>query len=80
MSPKRSRHPLDEAALVELARAALDGLVTLEQDGPVTVTAGDDGYVVEFGTTNPPGVRGPDFEARVMLTRTGTVREVLAGS
>jgi hypothetical protein len=75
-------HPVtDEAEAHRIARAALAGLIELEQDGPVTVQRRGRHWVVEFGYENPPGVRGPDFEARVTLDAdTGEVVEVLAGS
>jgi hypothetical protein len=72
---------IDEDDARTIARDALEGVVTLEQHNPVTVEREGDTYVVTFPRENPPGVRGPDFEAQVTVDRrSGEVLEVLAGS
>lgn len=76
-----SEPPIDEREARRLARAAVDGLVEVDDGGPVTVERRGQHWVVEFERVNPPGVRGPDFDARVTLdARTGEVVEILGGS
>jgi hypothetical protein len=63
-----------------IAREAIEGIVDLT-GGAVTVEAHDGCYVVTFGRNDPPGVRGPDFDAKVTLDRqTGEVLEILGAS
>jgi len=66
---------------VELARQAVVGKATLQPEGPVETVRETDRYIVTFVHVNPPGVRGPDFDARVTLdASTGDVIQILGAS
>jgi len=66
---------------VELARQAVVGKATLQPEGPVETVRENDRYIVTFVHVNPPGVRGPDFDARVTLdASTGDVIQILGAS
>ena len=58
-----------------------DGKATLQPEGPVETVRETDRYIVTFVHVNPPGVRGPDFDARVTLdASTGDVIQILGAS
>jgi hypothetical protein len=64
----------------QIAREAIEGIVDLS-GGPVTVETDGGSYVVTFRRNDPPGVRGPDYDAKVTLDRgSGEVIEILGGS
>jgi len=66
---------------VELARQAVVGKATLQPEGTVETVRETDRYIVTFVHVNPPGVRGPDFDARVTLdASTGDVIQILGAS
>jgi hypothetical protein len=66
---------------VDAARRALPGLAEVPEDGPIETVRRRGRYVVTFVRVNPPGVRGPDYDARVTIdARTGGVLEVLGAS
>lgn len=70
----------DEGA-VHLAREAVAGAVQLPDDARAEVHREDGTVVVVFPTDLPPGVRGPDYHARVTLDAvTGEVIDILGGS
>ena len=70
----------DERA-VELARAAIAGRIEPQDGGPVHVQRQGAEVVVEFRRQDPPGTRGPDYDARVVLDAvSGAVRSLLGGS
>lgn len=69
----------DEA--VAIARQAIEGKITPEEDAPIRVEWADNQYIVTFEVILPPGVRGPDFSAQVTIdANTGEVIEILAGA
>lgn len=69
----------DEA--VAIARQAIEGKITPEEDAPIRVEWADNQVIVTFEVINPPGVRGPDFSAQVTIDAyTGEVLEILAGA
>ncbi len=71
--------PISDERAIELARAAIAGKVT-PSGGPIVVTRRNDEVVVEFRRDDPPGTRGPDYDAQVVLhSSTGAVRSVLGG-
>lgn len=66
---------------IEIARKAVEGLVDIQPDGPITVDAKDDQFIVTFVHNNPPGVRGADYDAEVTINaESGDVVQVLGGS
>jgi len=68
----------DEA--LKIARRAIKGKVTPQQDAPVEATLNNDQYIIVFVHINPPGRRGPDFDAKVTIdARSGKVLEILGG-
>jgi hypothetical protein len=68
----------DEA--IEVARRAIAGKVELQKGSHVTVERKGDAYVVTFVRIDPPGTRGPDYDARVTIDAdTGKVTELLGG-
>jgi uncharacterized membrane protein YkoI len=72
---------ISEARAIEIARQAIQGKVDLQSPGAVTVKRERGRYVVIFEHYNPPGVRGPDYDAKVTIdAMTGDVIELLGGS
>lgn len=71
---------LTESEAIAIARRALVGKVTPQDGAPVVVDTEGDRLIVTFVHHNPPGVRGPDYDARVTLDRrSGRVLEILGG-
>lgn len=75
---------MDDQQAIDLARKAIVGKATPDDDASVTVTREGkilhDSVIVEFGQYNPPGTRGPDFAARVTLdAKTGEVKDLQVG-
>lgn len=69
----------DEA--LAIARKAIAGKAELQKGAPVSVERKDGAYVVTFVHINPPGTRGPDYDARVTIdAETGKVTELLGAS
>lgn len=69
----------DEA--IAAARTALAGRVNPQAGGPIRVTREGQRISVEFGRHDPPGTRGPDFDARVVVDAgSGRILSVLGGS
>ena len=76
-----SRPMISETEAVAKARAAIQGKIIPQVGAPVEVRLQGDDYVVTFVHVNPPGTRGPDYEAQVHLNaRTGEVTALLFGS
>lgn len=66
---------------IQSARTALQGNVDLSPGGGVEVVQRGDVYVVTFTRNDPPGTRGPAYDAQVTVdARTGKVTELLGGS
>ena len=66
---------------IAAARAALVGRVNPQPGGPIRVLREAGRISIEFGRNDPPGTRGPDFDARVVLdVGSGSVISVLGGS
>ena len=75
---------LDDQQAIDIARKAIVGKAKSDDDAPITVTHERKKLhkvvVVEFGAYNPPGVRGPDFSARVTLdAKSGEVKDLQVG-
>lgn len=69
----------DEA--IEIAKKAIKGSITPQQNAPIEVELKNDQYIVVFVCIWPPGTRGPDFSARVTIdAHSGRVLEILAGA
>jgi uncharacterized membrane protein YkoI len=69
----------DEA--IRIARKAIEGGVELSEGGGVEVVQQGEVYIVTFTRNDPPGTRGPDYDARVTINaRTGEVIELLGSS
>lgn len=72
---------ITEAQAIEIARRAIQGKVDLQSPDAVKVRRERGRYVVIFEHYNPPGVRGPDYDAQVTIDRaSGDVIELLGGS
>jgi len=55
--------------------------IGLQKGAPVTVDLVDGIYIVTFKRVNPPGVRGPDFDARISIRAdTGKVTKIEVGA
>jgi len=66
---------------VAAARVALVGRVNPQPGAPVRVTREGAQIIVEFGRQDPPGTRGPDYDARVRLdAESGGILSILGGS
>ena len=69
---------ISEAEAIEIARRAIVGKVSLQEDAPIRVQRRRSRYTITFIHINAPGVRGPDYDARVTIdARTGEVYEIL---
>jgi len=69
----------DEA--IEIARRATVGKATLQEGAPIHVERKGDRFVVVFVHHNPPGVRGPDYDAKVTIDAdAGHVIQILGAS
>lgn len=69
----------DEQAIAA-ARQALVGKVEPQAEGPIRVSRQGARIMVEFGRHDPPGTRGPDYDARVCVdAHSGLVQSVLGG-
>lgn len=74
-------HRISDKRAIEIAHAAIAGHVDLTEPDSVVVKRADGVITVTFPHTNPPGVRGPDFEAQVTIdAATGDVITLLGGS
>ncbi len=72
---------LTEEEAVARAKEAIEGLATIQPDSTVEVKRRRKKYIVTFVRFNPPGVRGPDFDAKVTLdAETGEILEILGAS
>jgi hypothetical protein len=70
---------LSDDDAIAAARQAIEGHITLT-GGPVHVERTGKEVIVEFRRDDPPGTRGPDYDARVVLdAATGEVRSLLGG-
>jgi hypothetical protein len=66
---------------IDIARRATVGKATLEHGAPISVERENDRYVVTFVHENPPGVRGPDYDAKVTINaHDGNVIDILGAS
>ncbi len=72
---------ITESSAIEIAQEAIVNKVELQNDAPITATLEGERYVVIFERNDPPGVRGPDYDAKVTIdARSGEVLEILGGS
>jgi len=72
---------ITESVAIEIAQEAIVGKVEVQDENLVTVTLEGDRYIVTFERDNPPGVRGPDYDAKVTIdAESGDVLEILGGS
>jgi hypothetical protein len=79
--PMQEPSMISKAEAIEAARAALQGNVELSPGGGVEVVLQGNVFVVTFTRNDPPGTRGPDYDAQVKVdARTGKVTELLGGS
>src|SRR4051794_9963929 len=78
----RRQNGLTKDQAVATARRAIAGKVTLLDNNDPATGAEDGGrYVVPFVRRNPPGTRGPEYDARVTIdANTGEVLQFLVGS
>lgn len=75
------RTDIGQERAVEIARGAIAGKVTLTSTASLRVERKGATYVVTWERHDPPGTRGPDFDARVTIdAQTGAVLELLGGS
>ncbi len=66
---------------LDIAHAAALQHMQIDLANPIEVRLLDGRYIVTFVHSNPPGVRGPDYDARVTLdVATGNVLEILGAS
>ncbi|MBW4644930.1 MAG: PepSY domain-containing protein [Goleter apudmare HA4340-LM2] len=66
---------------IEIAKQEIQGKVEPQQDAPIKVELKDNRYIVVFEHINPPGTRGPDYDAKVTIDgNSGKVLEILGGS
>jgi Peptidase propeptide and YPEB domain len=71
---------ITESKAIEIAEATIKGKVTTQKDSPTTAVLKDGKYTVTFVYITPPGVKGPDYDARVVIdASTGEVKEFLVG-
>ncbi len=69
----------DEA--IEIAKKAIKGNITPQENCPIEVNQKNGKHVVTFVYVLPPGTRGPDFAAQVTVdSKSGKVEEILAGA
>jgi hypothetical protein len=79
--PTQESSMISKEQAIEAARAAIEGKVELSPGGGVEVVLQGNVYVVTFTRNDPPGTRGPDYDARVKIdARTGNVTELLGSS
>jgi hypothetical protein len=66
---------------LKIACRAIAHAVDRSRGGPVRIDVEPGRYVVTFNRSDPPGFRGPDYDARVVIdAATGEVLEVLVAS
>lgn len=81
MKPPAAQQLLTEEQAIELARKAIAGHVSLSADSTLEVEQREGRFVIEWRRHQPPGTRGPDYDARVTVDRaSGEVVEFLVGS
>jgi uncharacterized membrane protein YkoI len=69
------------ASAIKIAKKAIAGKVERQEGSQIEVILHTDRYTIIFEYLNPPGVRGPDYDAKVMINaKTGEVLEILGGT
>lgn len=72
---------ITESSAIEIAEKAIEGKVELQEGSHIVAKLQKGRYIVTFVRVNPPGVRGPDYDARVTIdAKTGDILEILGGS
>lgn len=72
--------PITEKEAVELAKKTVAGAIQIQSDTKVTVEKTNEQIVVTFGGPPPSGVRGADYDAKVIINpNTGKVEKWLVG-
>jgi hypothetical protein len=72
---------IDEAEALRRAEEAVRGLADITEGNPQRVEFEGDRCIVTFERNDPPGTRGPDYDAQVTLdAETGEVLGILGGS
>jgi uncharacterized membrane protein YkoI len=65
---------------IEIAKKAIEGKVKPQENCPITVERKKFRYIITFVHINPPGVLGPDYDAKVTIdVQTGQVLDILGG-
>ena len=81
VNAENSGKMMNEREAIAAARKACEKLINIPADAPVKVSLKDGRYEVIFVQVLPPGVRGGDYHAKVILdASTGKVIQLLAGS
>jgi hypothetical protein len=71
---------ISEAEAIKIAKKAIHGKITPQKGSPINVEIDDIKYKIKFIHVNPPGVRGPDYDALVTIDgNTGEVVSLLGG-
>lgn len=79
-SQRKAVIPITEKEAVELAKKTVAGAMQLRPDTKITIEKTNEQLVVTFGGPPPPGVRGADYDARVVINpNTGKVEKFLVG-
>jgi hypothetical protein len=71
---------LTESEAINIAKRTIKGKAIPQDGSPITAELKDSTYVVTFVHINPPGVKGADYDARILLdATTGEVKQLLLG-
>lgn len=74
-------YKIDEKHAITLARQAVEGKISIPADAAVTAIEQEGRWTVTFKMELEPGVRGPDYHARVVLdAHSGEILEILGPS
>jgi len=71
---------ITEAEAISIAKNAIRGKVTPQEDAPIETELENERYVVTFVHVNPPDTLGPDFDAQVTIdANSGEVLNIIGG-
>lgn len=70
LSMSKNPRTITEQSAIAIARSAIEGKITVEQNAPVTVKLVNNEFIVTFGITLPPHVYGPHYAAEVTIDAT----------
>jgi len=77
---KKQTNMITESDAIDIAKKTIKSKATPQDGSPITSELKDNTYIITFIHKNPPGVKGADYDARVVIdVTTGEVKQFLVG-